>query len=293
MSPDMAASIRGREENPISAGAGMLKAGVSENHLGSDLEEAFSKLGKLPLDKQISVLSAGFAAGYEQYQHDEHERYWGRLIGSVEGVGSAFASVATVVDFGGAILWNDKKVAGEIAERFGKDLGTATFEGIRLFAAADKCLFDTGASGDYSLPFRQIMAAGTALNEQWAALPPREQERIKYRLITECAADVAMGAGGAQAVGKAKTFTGVLDAMAQHALHHGPEAFERSKRALSASIREFFTPDCSSSSIGWLKDLRRQASVIILAIFDPSRFSSLNQSGKVSSWFHQLFLVMA
>ena len=54
MSPDMAASIRRREENLTSAGAGdMLKGNVSETHLGSDLEQAFSQLGKLPLDKQI------------------------------------------------------------------------------------------------------------------------------------------------------------------------------------------------------------------------------------------------
>lgn len=260
VSPDMAAAIRWREENTTSAGAGeMLKGGVSENHWGSELEQAFSQLGKLPLDKQVSVLVAGFSAGFEQYQHDENERSWGRLIGSVEGIGSALTSVATVVDFGGAILWNDKKVAGEIAEKFGKDIATATFEGIRLYAAADKCLFDTGASGDYTLPFRQIAATGAALNEQWAALPPREQERIKYRLITECAADAAMGAGGVQAIGKAKTFTGVLDAMAEHAIKNGPGAFERSKKALASSIQEFFTPDYSYAGIGKVKLLQEQA----------------------------------
>lgn len=254
VSPDMAASIRRREENTTSAGAGeMLKGGVSENHWGSELEQAFGELGKLPLDKQVSVLAAGFSAGFE---HDENERSWGRLIGSVEGIGAALTSVATVVDFGGAILWNDKKVAGEIAEKFGKDLATATFEGIRLYAAADKCLFDTGASGDYTLPFRQIAATGAALNEQWAALPPREQERIKYMLITECAADAAMGAGGAQAIGKAKTFTGVLDAMAEHAIKIGPGAFERSKKALASSIQEFLTPDYAYEGIGRLKVLQ-------------------------------------
>ena len=108
----MAASIRRREENLTSAGAGdALKAGVRENHWGEGLEQTFCQLGKLPLDRQISVLSADFAAGFEQYQHDENERSWGRLIGSVEGIGSALTSVATVVDFGGAILWNDKKVS--------------------------------------------------------------------------------------------------------------------------------------------------------------------------------------
>ncbi len=260
VSPDMAASIRRREENQTSAGAGdVLKGGVSENHWGSELEQAFSELGKLPLDKQVSVLAAGFSAGFEQYRHDENERSWGRLIGSVEGIGSALTSVATVVDFGGAILWNDKKVAGEIADKFGKDLATATFEGIRLYAAADKCLFDTGASGDYTLPFRQIAATGAALNEQWAALPPREQERIKYRLITECAADAAMGAGGVQAIGKAKTFTGVLDAMAEHAIKTAPGAFERSRKALASSIQEFLTPDYSYAGIGKVKLLQEQA----------------------------------
>ena len=229
VSPDMAAYLCRRDENSSAAGRDDLLTGkVTKTHFQGDLQQAFVDLGRLPLDKQISVLSAGFMAGYEQYQHDEREKSWGCLIGCVEGLGSAFTSIATVIDFGGAILWNDKEVAGEIAGKFGKDLATVTFEGIRLFAAADKCLFDTGASGDYSLPFRQIAAVGVALNDRWNEVPPREQERIKYKLITEMAADGLIGAGGAKALGSAKSFTGLLDAAAV-------EAGDRGKRVLAAA----------------------------------------------------------
>lgn len=268
LSPDMAAYLNARDHGTSSAGVGdVLKGKVTENHLGSDLEQAFGELGKLPLDKQISVLSAGFMAGYEQYQNDERDRTWGRMIGAVEGLGSALTGVATVVDFGGAVIWNNKEVAGEIAEQFGTALGTVTFSGIRIFAASDKCLYDTGASGDYSLPFRQIAAAGGALNEQWANLPPKEQERIKYRLITEFAADALMSAGCAQAVGKAKTFTDVLDALAVNAVESGVGTFNRSKKALSASIQEFFTPEYSYAGIGKLKVLQQPAEDLTDALF--------------------------
>ncbi len=218
VSPDMAAYLCRRDENSSAAGRDDLLTGkVTKDHFRGDLQQAFVELGRLPLDLQISVLSAGFMAGYEQYQHDEREKSWGRLIGCVEGLGSAFTSIVTVVDFGGAILWNDKEVAGEIAEKFGKHLATVTFEGIRLFAAADKSLFDTGASGDYSLPFRQIAAVGVALNDRWNEVPLREQERIKYKLITEMASGGLIGAGGAKALGSAKSFTGLLDAAAVEA----------------------------------------------------------------------------
>ncbi|MBX9942165.1 MAG: hypothetical protein K2Y32_23065 [Candidatus Obscuribacterales bacterium] len=230
LSPEMAAYLSRRDDNSSAAGQEELLSGkVTENHFAGDLRQAAAELGRMPLDNQIAVLTAGFMAGYEQYQHDEREKSWGRLIGCVEGLGSAFTSIATVVDFGGAILWNDKKIAGDIAEKFGNDLAIVTFEGIRLFAAADKCLYDTGASGDYSLPFRQIAAVGVALNERWNEVPPREQERIKYRLITEMAADGLIGAAGAKALGNAKSFTGLLDAAAVEAGTQGKQVLAAAK----------------------------------------------------------------
>lgn len=197
----------------------------------------------------------------------DRDKTWGRMIGAVEGLGSALTGVATVVDFGGVVIWNNNNTAGEIAEQFGTALGTVTFPGIRLFAAADKCLYDTGASGDFSWPFRQIAAAVVALNEQWTNLPPKEQERIKYRLITEFAADALMSAGCAQAVGKAKTFTDVLDALAVNFVESGVGTFNRSKKALSASIQEFFTPEYSYAGIGKLKVLQQPAEGLTDALF--------------------------
>lgn len=224
--------------------------------------EAGQMLAQMPLDKQMLVIGAGLTAGMDQYMTVERERSWGRLIGTVEGVGEVFTNLATIADFGGAILFNDEKVAGRIGEQFGLALGQTTFDGIRAFATSDKYLFDLGYTGDYVKPFRQIAAAGAALNEQWNDLPPREQERIKYKLITELSADALLGAGGGPAIGKAKKFTEVLDAVAEQTAKHGKQALDSSKRtagAIADSIDQVIGPKYSYAGIGKIERMAAPA----------------------------------
>ncbi len=216
-------------QNPVVTDATNAKANdvvygrVEESHaidthpLSNNLDgwiTAGDKIAALPIDQQAQVIGAALVAGVEQYQHDENERRWGQLIGTVQGIGEVSTNLAKIVDFSGAVLFNDKKVAGTIGEEFGKGLGQTVVGGIRLFEAADKYLFNIGYTGDYSKPFRDVVAIGNALNEQWGQLPPREQERLKYKLITELTADTLIGAGGAQAIGKAKKLTEILDVVA-------------------------------------------------------------------------------
>ena len=190
---------------------------ISPSPLSNNLDgwiTAGQRISALPIDQQAQVIGAALVAGAEQYQHDENERRWGQLIGTVQGIGEVSTNLAKIVDFSGAVLFNDKKVAGTIGEEFGQALGQTVVGGIRLFEAADKYFFNIGYTGDYSKPFRDVVAIGNALNEHWGQLPPREQERLKYKLITELTADTLIGAGGAQAIGKAKKLTEILDIVA-------------------------------------------------------------------------------
>jgi hypothetical protein len=99
----------------------------------------------------------------------------------------------------------------------GTAIGQSIVSGVRLFQAAQKYSYDVGYAGDYGKPFSDIMAVGNALNDHWSQLPPREQEQVKYKFITEMIADGAIGAAAGQTIGKAKTFTEVLDAVADRA----------------------------------------------------------------------------
>jgi hypothetical protein len=65
------------------------------------------------------------------------------------------------------------------------------------------------------------LAVGEILNQQWNELPPREQERRKYELLSQMVADGAIGVAGMRAVGKAGKFTEVLDTLAEQACKSG------------------------------------------------------------------------
>ena len=123
-------------------------------------------------------------------------------------------NLATIAEFTCDCIAGNKERAADRGEKFGKAVGETIVSGVKLFQDADAYLFKVGFDGDYGRPFRDIANLGTALNDRWSQLPPREQERVKYKLITEMAADGLIGAGGAKAIGKAKVFTEVLDAVA-------------------------------------------------------------------------------
>ncbi len=176
--------------------------------------QAGLRISELPIDKQLQVVGSGLMAGYQQYQTDEGERTWGRIIGTTEGLGAVAVNLATIAEFTCDCIAGNKERAAERGGKFGEAVGQTLVSGVKLFQDADAYLFKVGFDGDYGRPFKDLAHLGMALNDRWSQLPPREQERIKYKLITEMAADGLIGAGGAKAIGKAKVFTEVLDAIA-------------------------------------------------------------------------------
>lgn len=196
--------------------------------------EAGRRISELPVDKQLTVIGSGLLAGYEQYQHDERERTWGQILGTTEGLGAVAVNLATIAEFTCDCIAGNKERAAERGELFGNAIGETIVSGIKLFQDADAYLFKVGFDGDYGRPFKDLVHLGMALNDRWSQLPPREQERLKYKLITEMAADGLIGAGGAKAIGKAKVFTEVLDAIALEAKTTTRATIEGSKRAARA-----------------------------------------------------------
>jgi hypothetical protein len=143
------------------------------------------KIAQLPMYKKFQIIGSGLMAGIEQYQQDERERDWGRLIGTVQGTGEVLQGLAKIADFGAACILGDNEQAGKMGDEFGAALGQTIVGGVRLFQAADQYLFNIGYTGDYAKSFRDIASTGQKLDDQWNRLPPREQERIKAKLITE------------------------------------------------------------------------------------------------------------
>jgi len=224
----------------------MLEGYVSEPEYAQENWLAVAeKIAQLPMDKQLQVIGSGLMAGIEQYQHDERERTLGRLIGTVEGTGEVLQGLAKIADFGAACILGDNERAGKMGEEFGAAVGQTIVGGVRLFQAADQYLYEIGYTGDYAKPFRDIAAAGQALNEQWSQLPPREQERVKAKLITELIAGGAIGAGGAGSIQKTSKFTDILDTIAieAKALQAATKPkIKQSVRAISNAVDELIQP---------------------------------------------------
>lgn len=199
------------------------------------------KIGQLPIDKQFEVIGSGLAAGLEKYRYDERERTWGQLIGTVQGTGEVLQGLAKIADFGAACILGDNETAGQMGEELGTALGQTIVGGVRLFHAADQYLFNIGYTGDYAKPFRDVVAVGQQLDQQWNGLPPREQERVKTKLITELLESGAIGAAGASTIQKASKFTEVLDAVAMKAqeLHAASSpVIKKAAKAVSDAVDE-------------------------------------------------------
>ena len=153
--------------------------------------------------------------------------------------------LAKIADFGAACILGDNERAGKMGEELGTALGQTIVGGVRLFQAADQYLFNIGYTGDYAKPFRDIQATGQKLDEQWSQLPPREQERIKAKLITEMIESGAIGAGGTSALQKTSKFTEVLDALAVEAkqLHAATKpAIKKAVKAINNAVDELVQP---------------------------------------------------
>ncbi len=231
------------------------------NHLDGWLT-AGQAIAALPAGQQFKVIGSALVAGLEQYQYDQNERTLGQLIGTVEGLGEVSVNLAKIVDFGGAILFNDEKVASTIGEEFGTSLGQTIVGGIKLFETSHNYLFDLGYTGDYAKPFRDVAAIGNALNEHWDKLPPREQERLKYKLITELTADAIIGGGSAQAIGKAKKLTEILDVIAGQAGKSAGKTLEKSKKAVQSiadTVNQSLGPEYATAGGGRLRGVAASA----------------------------------
>ncbi|MBK9144456.1 MAG: hypothetical protein IPM23_18340 [Candidatus Melainabacteria bacterium] len=208
-----------------SDGSVLLKINVSENVEATEEAqlkntpdgwlEAGRRIAELPIDKQFEIIGSGLAAGINQYQHDENQRAWGRLIGTVQGIGEVSVNLAKIADFSAALILNDEERAGKMGAEFGQALGETIVGGVKLFNAAHQYLFNIGFTGDYSKPFRDVAMVGDALNQKWSELPPREQERIVSQLTTQLLAEGAITAGGASIISKAPKFTKILDTVAK------------------------------------------------------------------------------
>lgn len=200
---------------------------------------AAQKISQLPLDKQFEVLGSGLVAGFDQFAYEQRERVWGNLIGTVQGTGEVATNLAKIADFAAYCIIGDDERAGKMGEEFGTALGQTIVGGIRLFQSANDYLYDVGfavgAKDDYSKAFRDVAALGQNLDERWRQLPPREQERIKAKLITEIAGDTATTAGGVGAIKKATKFTEILDAVAAA---DGKTVPERSVNTIKEAVED-------------------------------------------------------
>lgn len=174
------------------------------------------RIAQLSLQDQITVLGAGLTTGIEKIAEDEKQRFFGRLIGTVQGVGHVAENLAKVADFGAALILNDIDKAGRLADEFGTCIGQTIVSGVQLFRVTEKYLGEVGASGDYSKPFKDVLAVGIVLNEEWSKKTPFEQERIKSELIAELLADGLIGSHGAGAIRKCGKFTEILNAIGKY-----------------------------------------------------------------------------
>lgn len=200
---------------------------------------AGQRIAALPLDKQAQIVGSGLIAAIEQYQHDEHERQWGAVIGTVQGVGNFAVNLGKIADFSAYCIIGDNKRAAQLGEEFGRALGETLVSGVKLFEATQKYSYDIGYSGDYAKPVRDLLAVGKLLNDEWSNLSPREQERHKYEIVSQMFADGLIGLAGAKAIGEARTLTEMLDIVAGQACmssSHNFPAFEKTSQKVAGIV---------------------------------------------------------
>ncbi len=223
-----------------SDGSVLLKINVSENvEAAEDAPlkntpdgwlEAGRRIAELPIDKQFEIIGSGLAAGINQYQHDENQRAWGRVIGTFQGIGEFSVNLAKIADFSATLILNDGERAGKMGAEFGQALGETIVGGVKLFNAAHQYLFNIGFTGDYAKPFRDVAELGNLMNEKWESLPPKEQERIKFKLLIELGADTLIGGARIHSAGKAGKFTEFLDDIAEEMAKQGAKTLEGAQK---------------------------------------------------------------
>lgn len=184
--------------------------------------DAWEKVATLPEKKQGEVILTAIRAHAEHWGQEQVQRQIGALIGTTEGVGQIMQDMATITDFNHACLTGDKETAAKMGGEFGDSLGCMLVGGVNLLKISDEYLQDLGAQGDWAKPARDLAGLSQSLDQAWAELPPVEQERLKYRFVTEFAGDILVPAAGVKIL-KAAKFTEVLPNMAKIAVKTGEE----------------------------------------------------------------------
>jgi hypothetical protein len=188
-------------------------------------------------------------------------------------VGTVAENLAKIADFGAALILNDKEKVGKLGEEFGAAVGQTIVGGVQLFRMADKYLFDIGYTGDYAKPFKDVVTLGQKMNDGWSKLPPREQERIKAKLISEMVADGAVGAGGAAAIKKAGKLTEVLDIVAEHS----SELVKSGKKlanTVSNTVESVMAPEYALAGGGKWKVVKAADEVLDMTTMERRLFPS-------------------
>ncbi len=186
-------------------------------------------------------------------QSDEYfERMAGFLIGSTQGLGSVAINLAYIADFAAYCILGDDR-ALKMGAEFGNSLANTIFAGGKLFQSAYDYLYDVGFEGDYSKPFSDIASLAIILNNRWQQLPPREQERRKGELITQLIADSFVGIAGAQSLGKAKTFTELLDGIATKSIDRAGQTSEKLIESIARHVDDLLLPELEVAGVGKIK----------------------------------------
>ncbi len=225
--------------------------------------EAGRKLAALPFQQQAQIIGNGLMAGLEQYSHDQREREWGALIGTVQGVGDTAANLGKIADFCAYCIVGDKDRAGKTGAEFGTSLGQSIISGVNIFEAAKEYGEKIQKTGDIGKPIRDVIAVGQILDREWSKMPPREQERQKYELIGQLVSDSLIGPPGAKAIGKATKFTEVLGCISKAAAEHGGQTVGEIRMAatkISDVVKDLLSPELGVAGGGKNKATRLEKS---------------------------------
>ena len=188
-----------------------------------------------------------------QETNEYYERMAGFLIGSVQGIGSVAVNLVHITDFAAFCIAGDHENAQKRGEEFGKSVANTIFAGGRLFQSAYDYLYNVGFEGDYSKPFSDIASLAIILNDRWNQLPPREQERRKAEFISQLIADGLVGMAGAQSLGKAKTFTQMLDDLAASGIDKAGKSSKKLAETIGRHVDDLLQPEYALPGGGKIK----------------------------------------
>lgn len=209
------------------------------------------------INKKAAESEGGVLPALQGYIEKTNYEYWeraaGSLIGTVQGIGNVAVNLATVADFAAYCIIGDHKRSGEMAVKAGESIANTIFAGGQLFEGAYKYLYDVGFEGDYSKPFSDIVGLAIVLNDRWQQLPPREQERRKSEFISQMLAEGVVGAAGAGAIGKAKTYTGMLAEVAKEAAKKTGRVSKSLIRSFGEDLAGMFSPVVELPGVGKIK----------------------------------------